>query len=57
MIGLYTLNGLEDSRSREEPPLGRLVQSWMIENDRNPAAEGLPICQDTAMVIVVVELG
>jgi fumarate hydratase subunit alpha len=46
-------NGLE----KEQSPLGRDIFKQLIENARIAMEEGIPLCQDTGLVIVFVELG
>jgi fumarate hydratase subunit alpha len=48
---------LESAREREESPVGRGVLSRLIENAQLAAAEGIPMCQDTGLAVVFVELG
>jgi len=48
---------LEDARGREESPLGRHVLSRILENAALARKESLPICQDTGLAVVFVELG
>jgi len=48
---------LEAARGREESALGREVLSRLLENARLAAAEGIPMCQDTGLAVVFVELG
>jgi fumarate hydratase subunit alpha len=47
----------EAAREREESPVGRDVLSRLLENARLAAAEGIPMCQDTGLAVVFVELG
>lgn len=56
-IGSDVLAALEAGREAEESPAGRAVLDQLIENDRLAAREGLPICQDTGMVIAFATLG
>ena len=48
---------LDAAREREESTLGREVLSCLLENARLAAAEGIPMCQDTGLAVVFVELG
>jgi fumarate hydratase subunit alpha len=48
---------LEAAREREESPVGRGVLSRLIDNAQLAAAEGIPMCQDTGLAVVFVELG
>jgi fumarate hydratase subunit alpha len=48
---------LEAAREREESAVGRDVLSRLLENARLAAAGRLPMCQDTGLAVVFVELG
>lgn len=48
---------LERGRLSEQSPVGRDVLDQIIENAQIAKAEDRPICQDTGMTIVFVELG
>ena len=48
---------LERGRLSEQSPVGRDVLDKIIENAKIAKAEDRPICQDTGMTIVFVELG
>jgi fumarate hydratase subunit alpha len=48
---------LEASREKEESPLGREVLDQILENARIAAQERVPICQDTGVAVIFVELG
>ena len=48
---------LEQARQREESAAGREVLTRLIENSAIAAEEGLPICQDTGIAVVFVEIG
>lgn len=51
------LRALEHSRQLEESPAGRDVIDQLIENARIASGENVPICQDTGLALVFVELG
>jgi len=51
------LDALEQARKIEESPIGRNVLDQLIENARIAREEAVPICQDTGLTIVFVELG
>jgi len=51
------LDALERARKIEESPIGRNVLDQLIENARIAREEAVPICQDTGLTIVFVELG
>jgi fumarate hydratase subunit alpha len=48
---------METARDREESELGREVLSRLLENARLAADEDTPMCQDTGLAVVFVELG
>ncbi len=48
---------IEAARDLEESPLGREVLSRLLENAQLAADEGMPMCQDTGLAVVFVELG
>jgi fumarate hydratase subunit alpha len=48
---------LESAREREESPVGREVLSRLLENARLAAHDGFPMCQDTGLAVVFVDLG
>jgi fumarate hydratase subunit alpha len=51
------LAALEAAREREESPLGRDVLTRILENAALAAREHIPMCQDTGLAVVFVELG
>ncbi len=51
------LGALESALKWEESPVGRDVLSRLIENAQLAASEGLPMCQDTGLAVVFVEMG
>ena len=48
---------LEAARDREESPLGRDVLSRLLDNARISQEDGVPMCQDTGLAVVFVEMG
>ncbi len=48
---------LARAQQREESPLGREVLARLLENARLAAQDGLPMCQDTGLAVVFVDLG
>jgi fumarate hydratase subunit alpha len=48
---------LETAREREEARLGREVLSRLLDNARIAGEDGIPMCQDTGLAVVFVELG
>lgn len=51
------LSALEQALEREESPAGRSVLKQLIENAGVARSECLPICQDTGIVLVFVDVG
>ncbi len=51
------LKALEDAKAKEESPLGKEVIDRIITNDLLARNSHLPICQDTGVVVVFVEVG
>ncbi|HAJ27359.1 MAG TPA: fumarate hydratase, partial [Syntrophus sp. (in: bacteria)] len=56
-LGADVLAALQTSLAREESPLGRQVLARMLENAAVAREEAAPICQDTGLAVVFVELG
>ncbi len=48
---------LSEAREKEESPLGRQILGQLIENMDIAKAEMIPICQDTGMAVVFLEVG
>lgn len=48
---------MEQAITREESQTGRNVLARLLENYQLAAETGLPICQDTGMAVVMVEMG
>lgn len=51
------LAALERARAVEKSPVGRNVLDQLIENARIAREEAVPICQDTGLTLVFIELG
>ena len=51
------LKALEQGRQNEEAPLGREIFGQLLENACIAKAEKMPICQDTGMAVVFIEIG
>ena len=51
------LAALGAAREREESPVGRDVLSRLLENAALAVGEAVPMCQDTGLAVVFVELG
>ena len=48
---------LRQARGSEESPSGQAVLDELLENARLAAEQAIPICQDTGMAVIFVELG
>jgi fumarate hydratase subunit alpha len=48
---------IRDASSREEAPLGREIFSQLEDNLKAAASERIPICQDTGMAVIFMEIG
>ncbi len=51
------MEALRRSLEREESPMGKNIINLLIENAQVASTEGVPICQDTGVTVVFVELG
>ena len=56
-IGEDVLSLLEKNLQTEESPFGREVLRQLIENDRLAAERKMPICQDTGMAVIFMDVG
>ena len=51
------LEKFKASRDTEESPLGREVLETIIENAELAARKDVPLCQDTGLAVVFLEIG
>ena len=56
-LGEDLLATLRQAKEEEESPLGREVLDQILENAQVAAEERMPLCQDTGMTVVYLELG
>lgn len=56
-IGNDVLEKLEEGLRNEESPFGREVLRQLIENDHLARERSMPICQDTGMAVVFMDVG
>ena len=56
-LGKDVLSCLHQALKKEESPIGRQVLKKIIENAGIAAKETLPICQDTGLAVMFVEVG
>jgi fumarate hydratase subunit alpha len=51
------LQALRDAAVREESPLGRRTLEQIVRNYEVAAAERLPVCQDSGLAVVLLDVG
>ena len=56
-IGDDVLSLLRRNLETEESPFGRAVLQQLLDNDRLAAEKQMPICQDTGMAVIFMEIG
>lgn len=56
-LGEDVLKAFNDYSAAEESPAGREILEQLIENARIAAEERTPICQDTGLAVLFIELG
>ncbi len=56
-LGEDVVGALEEGLKNEASPSGRDILGQLLENARLAAAEGLPMCQDTGLTIVFLDVG
>ncbi len=56
-LGEDVLKALRNAREREVSPLGKEILDQILENAEIARQERMPLCQDTGMVVVFLELG
>lgn len=56
-IGDKMRTKLSNAYQREESSVGKLVLKQIIENDEIAKNESIPMCQDTGMAVIFIELG
>jgi len=56
-LGQDVLDGFHQGLEKEESPVGKEILERLIENARIAKEERIPICQDTGLAVVFVELG
>ena len=50
-------SALEDAMEKEESPLGKEILSYILKNQEIARTKGVPICQDTGLAVIFLELG
>ena len=48
---------MKEAREKEESPLGKQILSQLLENLEIAGTDQIPICQDTGMAVVFLEVG
>ncbi|MDD4402107.1 MAG: fumarate hydratase, partial [Desulfitobacteriaceae bacterium] len=56
-LGEDVIDSYKKALSKESSPLGRRVLECLIENAQIARAERVPLCQDTGMAVLFVEVG
>ncbi len=56
-LGKDAAGALESAREREESPLGKEVLTQIIKNYGIAEAENVPMCQDTGITVVFIDIG
>ncbi len=56
-IGKDVMEMLEKSLEKEESPVGKNILEQIIKNDKIAANELVPMCQDTGLTVVFLEIG
>jgi fumarate hydratase subunit alpha len=51
------INRLKETLKEENSPIGKYVLQMIIENNKIASKEEVPICQDTGMAVVFVDIG
>ena len=57
VLGNDVIKALEKGYEMEESPVGKDILSQLLENAKVAKEEGLPLCQDTGLAVVFVEMG
>lgn len=57
LVGSDIKNALSNAEKNESSPLGRTVLKTLLANADIAESKTIPICQDTGMVVVFIELG
>ncbi|MBF0551585.1 MAG: fumarate hydratase, partial [Deltaproteobacteria bacterium] len=56
-LGQDTLDAFVRYKEKETSPVGRDILDQLIENARIAREEGIPMCQDTGLSIIFLDLG
>ncbi len=56
-IGSDVINKIKEAHANEESPVGKNVLEQIIKNDDIAATDRVPMCQDTGLVVIFLEVG
>lgn len=56
-LGEDVVRAIEEGLQREKSPSGRDILSQLLENARLAREDGVPMCQDTGLAVVFIEVG
>ncbi|MCJ8343774.1 MAG: fumarate hydratase, partial [Cetobacterium sp.] len=56
-IGKDVLEKLKEAEAKETSKLGKVILGQIIENDNIAANESVPMCQDTGLAVIFLEIG
>jgi fumarate hydratase subunit alpha len=57
VLGDDVLTALRKGLEKDESPVGKEIFNQLLENARIARQEGIPLCQDTGLVVVFVDMG
>ena len=57
ILGDDVVDALKKGLEKEESPVGKDIFRRLLENAKIAKEEGIPLCQDTGMVVVFIEMG
>ncbi len=57
ILGDDVVEALKKGLEKEESPVGKDIFRQLLENAKIAKEEGIPLCQDTGMVVVFIEMG
>lgn len=57
ILGDDVVDALKKGLEKEESPVGKDIFRQLLENAKIAKEEGIPLCQDTGMVVVFIEMG
>lgn len=57
ILGDDVIQALEKAQATEESPIGREILACILENAQIARVDNIPLCQDTGMAVVFLEIG